>query len=82
MPGHSRSKNGVASLAYGAGHPRLTRVGRSKTWMAGTSPAMTEKLYRPYTSTSAADTFDIMLTKLSSGAGNGLPSSRKRLVIG
>src|ERR1700719_4109768 len=23
MPGHSRSKNGVASLAYGAGHPRL-----------------------------------------------------------
>jgi len=24
MPGHRRSKNGVASLAYGAGHPRLT----------------------------------------------------------
>jgi hypothetical protein len=23
MPGHSRSKNGVASLAYVAGHPRL-----------------------------------------------------------
>jgi predicted transcriptional regulator len=23
MPGHSRSKNGVATLAYGAGHPRL-----------------------------------------------------------
>jgi hypothetical protein len=21
MPGHSRSKNGVTSLAYGAGHP-------------------------------------------------------------
>jgi hypothetical protein len=25
MPGHSRSKNGVASLAYGAGHTRLSR---------------------------------------------------------
>jgi hypothetical protein len=25
MPGHSRSKNGVATLAYGAGHPRLIR---------------------------------------------------------
>jgi len=24
MPGHSRSKNGVASLAYCAGHPRLS----------------------------------------------------------
>jgi len=23
MAGHSRSKNGVASLAYGPGHPRL-----------------------------------------------------------
>jgi hypothetical protein len=23
MPGHSRPKDGVASLAYGAGHPRL-----------------------------------------------------------
>jgi hypothetical protein len=39
MPGHSRSKNGVASLVY-AGHPRLQRC-RLKTWMAGTSPAMT-----------------------------------------
>ena len=25
MAGLSRSKNGVASLAYGAGHPRLAR---------------------------------------------------------
>jgi hypothetical protein len=24
MPGLNRSKNGVASLAYGAGHPRLS----------------------------------------------------------
>jgi len=23
MPGHSRLKDGVASLAYGAGHPRF-----------------------------------------------------------
>jgi hypothetical protein len=38
MPGHSRLKDGVASLAYGAGHPRL---GKKKSWMAGTSPAMT-----------------------------------------
>jgi hypothetical protein len=36
MPGDSRSKNGVASLAYGAGHPRLVEfakknvVGRGK----------------------------------------------------
>ncbi len=41
MPGHSRSKNGVASLAYGAGHPRLCGVPQPRTWMAGTSPAMT-----------------------------------------
>jgi hypothetical protein len=39
MPGHSRPKDGVASLAYVPGiHALLTR---SKTWMAGTSPAMT-----------------------------------------
>ncbi len=39
MPGHGRSKNGVASLAYVPGiHVLLS--GR-KTWMAGTSPAMT-----------------------------------------
>src|SRR5262245_13579397 len=41
MPGRSRSKNGVAPLAYGAGHPRLSLKAASKTWMAGTSPAMT-----------------------------------------
>ena len=40
MPAHSRSKNGVASLAYVADiHAFLSEV--RKTWMAGTSPAMT-----------------------------------------
>jgi hypothetical protein len=39
MPGHSRSKNGVATLAYVPGiHAFLVLA---KTWMAGTSPAMT-----------------------------------------
>jgi hypothetical protein len=43
MPAHSRSKNGVASLAYVAGIHVFTRASnqRPKTWMAGTSPAMT-----------------------------------------
>ena len=36
MPAHSRSQNGVACR----GHPRLNRC-ENKTWMAGTSPAMT-----------------------------------------
>jgi hypothetical protein len=41
MPAHGRSKNGVASLAYVAGiHVFAGRV-EQKTWMAGTSPAMT-----------------------------------------
>ena len=39
MPGHSRSKNGVAPLAYVPGIHVLL-AGR-KAWMAGTSPAMT-----------------------------------------
>jgi hypothetical protein len=39
MPAHSRSKNGVASLAYVAGIHDF-RFG--KTWMAGTGPAMTQ----------------------------------------
>jgi hypothetical protein len=38
MPAHSRSQNGVASLASG-GQPRLSKT---KTWMAETSPAMTD----------------------------------------
>ena len=37
MPGLSRPKDGVASLAYGAGHPRLWRR-KDTTWMAATSP--------------------------------------------
>ena len=41
MPAHSRSKNGVASLAYVAGIHVLSSD--SKTWMAGTSPAMTAR---------------------------------------
>ena len=40
MPGHSRPKDGVASLAYVPGIHVLSGCG-SKTWMAGTSPAMT-----------------------------------------
>jgi hypothetical protein len=38
MPGQSRSKNGVASLAYVPGTRVLIAM---KAWMAGTSPAMT-----------------------------------------
>ena len=41
MPGHSRSKNGVASLAYVPGIHVLRLYATPKTWMAGTSPAMT-----------------------------------------
>jgi hypothetical protein len=40
MPAHSRSTNGVASLAYVAGIHVLI-ASAPKTWMAGTSPAMT-----------------------------------------
>jgi hypothetical protein len=38
ITGHSRSKNGVASLAY---DPVITTLHRVKAWMAGSSPAMT-----------------------------------------
>jgi hypothetical protein len=41
MPAHSRSKNGVAPLAYVAGIHVLNATTSAKTWMAGTSPAMT-----------------------------------------
>jgi hypothetical protein len=41
MAGHSRSKNGVASLAYvPAIHVLLAQT--LKTWMPGTRPGMTE----------------------------------------
>jgi hypothetical protein len=42
MPGHSRSQNGVASLAYVPGIHVFGRTCRRKTWMAGSSPAMTK----------------------------------------
>jgi hypothetical protein len=41
MPAHSRSKNGVASLAYVAGISQM-RALRKGIEMAGTSPAMTK----------------------------------------
>src|SRR3981189_3723692 len=37
--GHSRSKNGVASLAY---DPRIHPSSQEKRWIAGASPAMTK----------------------------------------
>jgi hypothetical protein len=40
MPGHRRSKNGVASRAYVPGIHVFDFL-RAKAWMAGTSPAMT-----------------------------------------
>src|SRR5271156_1599956 len=43
MPGHRRSKNGVASLAYVPGIHDLWYRRRLKTWMGGTSPAMTKE---------------------------------------
>jgi hypothetical protein len=39
MAGHSRSKNGVAALAYVPAIHAL--VGTRKTWMRGTSPRTT-----------------------------------------
>ena len=41
MPAHSRSQNGVALLAYVASLHVLRR--RTKSWMAGTSPAITAR---------------------------------------
>jgi hypothetical protein len=38
MAGHSRSKNGVASLAY---VPSIHVLATSKTWMPGTRPGIT-----------------------------------------
>ena len=42
MAGHSRSKNGVASLAY---VPAIHVIGgkECKTWTPGTSPGMTDR---------------------------------------
>jgi hypothetical protein len=41
-PGHSRPKDGVASARLCPGHPRLAAFNPKETWIAGTSPAMTE----------------------------------------
>jgi GH24 family phage-related lysozyme (muramidase) len=43
MPADSRSKNGVASLAYVAGIHVFTSSVTLKRWMAGTSPAVTNR---------------------------------------
>ena len=45
MPGHRRSKNGVASLAYVPGIHVISESLPNKAWMAGTSPAMTSGFY-------------------------------------
>src|SRR5437879_7009636 len=42
MRGHNRSKNGVAFARLCPAHPRLNAASAMKTWMAGTSPAMTD----------------------------------------
>jgi len=41
MPAHSRPKDGVLSHAYVARIHVLAEQQQVKTWMAGTSPAMT-----------------------------------------
>jgi hypothetical protein len=46
MPGHSRSKNGVTSLAYVAGIHVFAAARFSKAWMAGINPAMTNESLR------------------------------------
>ena len=47
MPGYSRPKGGVLSHAYVPGIHDLLSL--SKTWMAGTSPAMTLFTHSPST---------------------------------
>jgi hypothetical protein len=41
MAGHSRLKNGVASLAYVPAIYALLNYSAAKTWMPGTRPGMT-----------------------------------------
>jgi hypothetical protein len=45
MPAHSRPKDGVLSHAYVAGIHVLAAQQQAKTWMAGTSPAMTAQTH-------------------------------------
>jgi hypothetical protein len=42
MAGHSRSKNGVAPLAYVPAIHVLLHCTAIKTWMPGTGPGMTD----------------------------------------
>src|SRR5712691_8138076 len=65
MPAHSRSKNGVASLAYVAGIHVLAAYPQGKTWMAGTSPAMTDKTESSKLSRPESQHGVAMLTRLS-----------------
>ena len=44
MAGHSRSKNGVASLAYVPAIHAFALAAAVKTWMPGTRPGMTERV--------------------------------------
>ena len=44
MAGHSRSKNGVASLAYVPAIHVFAVADAVKTWMPGTRPGMTERV--------------------------------------
>jgi hypothetical protein len=44
MAGHSRSKNGVASLAYVPAIHAFVLADAVKTWMPGTRPGMTERV--------------------------------------
>jgi mRNA interferase MazF len=55
MPGHRRPKDAVASLGYGPGIHVFTVVRQGKTWMAGTSPAMTVEKDTRY------DPFDVVV---------------------
>jgi len=43
MAGHSRPKDGVASLRLCPGHPRFLSRRQAKTWMPATSAGMTER---------------------------------------
>jgi hypothetical protein len=44
MAGQSRSKNGVASLAYVPAIHAFVLADAVKTWMPGTRPGMTERV--------------------------------------
>jgi hypothetical protein len=54
MAGHSRSQNGVASLAYVPAIHVFVLDDAVKTWMPGTSPGMTESELAAYLITSSS----------------------------